>query len=195
MRFYCLWSWLRAEITIYSPPVTVTMARKGRALSTEAPLQPFPCTAFTSHGCHGDQQNEHDCTVRQTCRKGRRDVLFLPHYGFHSAVSEALNFSITDPLVWLSSSTCRGMCKHTERKVLPRREIPASGVCWISTLSEVLIAKCHSVVFLIASSLTSSLLAHTCVNVLQWYLYDMTHFSNRHFWKDAMLSCRARISI
>lgn len=57
---------------------------------------------------------------------------FLPHYGFHSAVSEALNFSITDPLAWLSGGTCRGMCKHTEHKVLPRRGIPASGVCWIS---------------------------------------------------------------
>lgn len=82
MRFCWLQSWLCAEITIYSPPVTVTMARKGRALSTEPPLQPFPCTAFTSHGCHGDQPNEHDCTVRQTCRKGRRDVLFSPTMAF-----------------------------------------------------------------------------------------------------------------
>lgn len=80
MRFYWLWSWLCAEITIYSPPVTVTMARK--ALSTEPPLQPFPCTAFTSHGCHGDQQNEHDCTVRQKCRKERHDVLFSPTMAF-----------------------------------------------------------------------------------------------------------------
>lgn len=74
---------------------------------------------------------------------------FLPHYGFHSAVSEALNFSINELLAWLSS-TCRGMCKHTEHKVWPRREIPASGVRWISTLTEVLIAKCHSKAFLIA---------------------------------------------
>lgn len=92
---------------------------------------------------------------------------FLPHYGFHSAVSEALNFSITDPLAWLSGGTCRGMCKHTERKVLQRREIPASGVCWESTLSEVLIAQCHRGVFLIAPSLTSSLLIRTFVKVLQ----------------------------
>lgn len=56
---------------------------------------------------------------------------FLPHYGFHSAVSEALNFSITDPLAWLSSSTCTGMCKHTEHKMLPWRKTPAQGVCWI----------------------------------------------------------------
>lgn len=82
MRIYWLWNWLCVEITIYSPPVTVTMARKGRALSTEPPLQPFPCAAFTFHGCHGDQQNEHDCTVRQTCRKGRRDVLFSPTMAF-----------------------------------------------------------------------------------------------------------------
>lgn len=47
-----------------------------------SPLQPFPCAAFTSHRCHGDQQNEHDCTVRQTCRKGRRDVLFSPTMAF-----------------------------------------------------------------------------------------------------------------
>lgn len=50
------------------------MVRKERALSTQPPLQPFPCAAFTSWGCHGDRQNEHDCTLRQTCRKGRRDV-------------------------------------------------------------------------------------------------------------------------
>lgn len=56
--------------------------RKGRALSTEPPLQPFPCAAFTSPGCHGDQPNEHDCTLRQTCRKGRRDVLFSPTMAF-----------------------------------------------------------------------------------------------------------------
>lgn len=39
----------------------------------------FP--ALPSHlcGCHGDEQNEHDCTLRQICRKGRRDTpLSLP---------------------------------------------------------------------------------------------------------------------
>lgn len=67
-----------ADITISSPPspVTVTMARKARALSTGARPQPFPLAAFTSRGCYGDQPYEHNRTVRQTCQKGRRDVLF-----------------------------------------------------------------------------------------------------------------------
>lgn len=56
VRLYLLWSRLCAVITVYSPPVTVTMARRGRALSTGAPLQPFPSAAFMSSGCHGDQQ-------------------------------------------------------------------------------------------------------------------------------------------
>lgn len=48
----------------------------------KAPLQPFPSAAFTSHRCHGDRPNERDCTVRQACRKGRRDVLFSPTMAF-----------------------------------------------------------------------------------------------------------------
>lgn len=133
MRFFrWLQSWLCAEITIYSPPVTVTMASKGRALSTEAPLQPFPCAAFTSHGCHGDRPNEHDCTVRQTCRKGRRDVLFSPTMAFTLLCQRLLTSASLIRLPGLAAAHV-GACANTQsHKVLPRREIPASGVCRIS---------------------------------------------------------------
>lgn len=70
-------------------------------------LQKSSSAAATSRRRHGDdgpsqRASEHDCTVRQTCRKGRRDVLFShptpphptkPHPPtaacVHSAVSEA----------------------------------------------------------------------------------------------------------
>lgn len=44
-------------------------------------LQKSSSAAATSRRRHGDdgpsqRASEHDCTVRQTCRKGRRDVLF-----------------------------------------------------------------------------------------------------------------------
>lgn len=52
---------------------------------------------------------------------------FSPHSSFHFAVSEALNFSITDPPAWLSSVTCRG--PHRAQGVT-EEGIPASGLCW-----------------------------------------------------------------
>lgn len=105
------------------------MARKGRALSTEPPLQPFPCAAFTSHGCHGDQQNEHDCTVRQTCRKGRRDVLFSPTMAFTLLCQRLSTSASLIRLPGLAAAHVEACANTTEHKVLLRREIPASGVC------------------------------------------------------------------
>lgn len=51
------------------------MARKGKE---ELHCSHFPRAAFTSRRCHGDRLSEHDCAVRQTRRKGRRDVVLSP---------------------------------------------------------------------------------------------------------------------
>lgn len=121
MSFYWLQGWLCAEITINSPLVTVTMASEGRALSTQLPLQPFSHAAFTSYGYHGDEQSEHDCTLRQ---KGRYDAPppAPTRYGFHFAVSEAFDLSIYEQLSQLNSGSCGGTCKHTVHKVLQRSD-------------------------------------------------------------------------
>lgn len=52
------------------------MARRGRGsvYRKAPPLQPRLAVAMETTG----RASEHDCTVRQTCRKGRRDVLFSP---------------------------------------------------------------------------------------------------------------------
>lgn len=98
-------------------------------------LQKLHCShfpAFTSHGCHGDRPNEHDCTVRQTCRKGRRDVLFSPTMAFTLLCQRLSTSASLIRLPGLAAAHV-GACANTQsHKVLPRREIPASGVCWIS---------------------------------------------------------------
>lgn len=90
--------------------------------------------------CHGDHRNEHDCTLHQTCRKGRRDVL-PPTTAFtllcHRLSTSASPVHFTGAHVKASATT-------------QQREIPASGVYWTSAQSGVLIAKCHLKVFLIA---------------------------------------------
>lgn len=165
------------------------MARKGTALSAEPVLQPFPCAAFTSHGCHGDQQNEHYCTLRQTCRKGRHDVLFSPTMAF-TLLCQRLSTSA--PLIRYPSLAAahEEACADTH-KVLQRREIPASGVCWISTQSEVLIAKCHSKASLIAwhhhCALTHLFTPHHYVSLMQnWkmVLQYSTIYPIQRLWLD-----------
>lgn len=103
---------LCTEITIYSPPVTVTMARKGRALSTEASsaaaiflccfhISPLPWrpTEWAWLHCASDMP------------EGETWCAFLPHYGFHSAVSEALNFSISDGSLGLAVAHVKACAK------------------------------------------------------------------------------------
>lgn len=70
--------------------------------------------------CHGDRPSEHDCAVRQTRRKGRRDIPPPPpRHGSGAAVSGA-------PLIHLSRSTARAStCAcvpgcHRGGKYLPR---------------------------------------------------------------------------
>lgn len=88
-------------------------------------LQKSSSAAATSRGRHGDngpsqRASEHDCTVRQTCRKGRRDVLFshptqpdTPPTAaaacVHSAVSEA---SVS---AWSKRRHKQsGLCRHVQ---------------------------------------------------------------------------------
>lgn len=157
-------SWLCAKITIYSPPVTVTMVRRGRALSTESSsaaispcclhISPLPWRPVERAWLH----------CASDMPEGATWCAFLPHYGFHSAVSEAVSFGITDPLARLNHGTCRGTCKHTEHKVSARWEIPASGVCGIYQQWG---ANCLVPLKSPPNCPTSPRRAHTCVKVTQ----------------------------
>lgn len=129
MRFYWLQSWLCAEGSLYIHLLSL-LPWQGKE---ELCLHNLHCSHFPplpSHlcGCHGDQQNEHDCTVRQTCRKGRRDVLFSPTMAF-TLLCQRLSTSVARICLPRLCSTCRGMCEYAEVKVSPRRGIPAPGVC------------------------------------------------------------------
>lgn len=110
---------------------------------------------------------------------GRGDVLFLPPTTMaFTLLCQRLSTS-TSPIAQLCSSTCRDMCPHMLHTVPQRREIPASGVCWISTPTGVLIAKCHSEAFSNCSA--SSTCAHI-FKILQSNFHALVHWCRELLW-------------
>lgn len=103
---------------------------QGKERKSSTTLQPFPHAAFTSRRCHGDRPSEHDCAVRQTCRKGRRDVVFSPPPPWlWLCCVRGSHFRHHWSTVRINGGTCGGMCAH---RLSPRPETPASGVCGTS---------------------------------------------------------------